>query len=179
MGVPDIDMLPEPTSSVCLCGFPELHCEVSEWSGSGKTCETSTDCPSEGCGGMVTCGAPPHLPAECGASNQEQCFYVAESCVPHQRPPIRLVPDIDMLPEPTSSVCLCGFPELHCEVSEWPGSGRTCEMPTDCPPEGCGGMVTCGAPPHLPAECGASNQEQCFYVAESCVPHQRPPIRLV
>merc|ERR1712187_619993 len=57
------------------------------------------DCPPEGCGGMVTCGAPPHLPAECGASNEEQCFYVAESCIPHP-PPSPMEPALPMEPEP-------------------------------------------------------------------------------
>merc|ERR1712176_566124 len=121
-------------------------------------------------GGVPTCAAHSKLPKECGKSNEKICFFVQDFCElprspmeppqpleptpeqklePIERQPMRLIPDIDTLPEPTSSVCLCGFPELHCEVSEWSGSGKTCETSTDCPSEGCGGMVTCGAPPHL------------------------------
>jgi MYXO-CTERM domain-containing protein len=129
------------------------------------TCPAGDDCGSvsDGCGGMITCGACT-LPATCGgAGNPNQC-----GCTPATTCPAG--DDCGVVPDLCGGVVSCGT----CTAPATCGGGTPsdpnrcgCTPLTACPagdvcgllPDGCGAMLSCGA---------CQGTEMC--VANQCVP---------
>lgn len=63
---------------VCLCGLPELNCEVNGVP--GPRCSDAEDCSNWCTGGAPTCApGPGELPGEC-LQQGLGCFFVEQSC---------------------------------------------------------------------------------------------------
>lgn len=68
---------PTGSPSACVCGFPELFCDVEGWSGTGMSCTVAGDCPAMGCGGLVMCKPEgEEFPPEC--ADDSGCYYESE-----------------------------------------------------------------------------------------------------